>query len=109
MAYQPSVPVIPWTMLVDYLDDIDMTQKEFAQRVWLDKKTVNLIIKGKAPITHETAIKFERVTGIPAHVWNNLEQAYQADCVRLWINLQLKQQEWYNMIMKHQMYYLKKI
>ena len=34
-------------------------------------------MKGKAAITAETALQLERVLGIPASFWNNLERNYQ--------------------------------
>jgi plasmid maintenance system antidote protein VapI len=54
-----------------------------ARRADLAEKTVSQIINGHAPITHETAIKLERVTGVPARMWNNLETAYRERRARL--------------------------
>ena len=54
-----------------------MTQVELTKRTGLTIKTINDIIKGKAPITSETALKLESVFGMPARFWNNLEVNYQ--------------------------------
>lgn len=81
--YIPDILVTPGEVLEDYLDSFDMTQAELAARTGLTKKTINGIIKGKAPITPETALKLERSLGRPAHFWNNLERQYQEDLTRI--------------------------
>jgi len=59
-----------------------MSQAELADRAGRPKKTVNEIIKGKAPITTETALQLEKVLGIPASFWNNRERDYRAFIAR---------------------------
>ena len=81
--YIPDYDVSPGEVLEDYLESLGMTQAELAARTGLTKKTINKIIKGKSPITHETALKFERVLGRPAHFWNNMERQFQEDRIRL--------------------------
>jgi HTH-type transcriptional regulator/antitoxin HigA len=51
--------------------------------VGLSVKHINEVIKGIAPITHDTAICLEQVTGVPARIWNNLEANYQEQRARL--------------------------
>jgi len=79
----PDYLVTPGEVLEDYLDDLGMTQAELADRMGLAKKTINEIIKGKAHITTETALKLERTLGRPAHFWCNLERQYQEDRLRI--------------------------
>ena len=81
--YLPDYLVTPGEVLKDYLENLGITQAELAARTGLTKKTINEIIKGKSPITHETALKFERVLGRPAHFWNNMERQFQEDRIRL--------------------------
>ena len=77
--YAPDYLVLPGEVLVEYLEAYGMTQTELAARTGLTKKTINEIIKGKSPITSETALKLERSLGRPAHFWNNLERQFQED------------------------------
>ena len=81
--YCPDYLTTPGEVLLEYLEDLDMTQAELADRTGLAKKTVNEIVKGKAQITPETARKLEKVIGRPAHFWSNLERQYQDDKARL--------------------------
>jgi len=81
--YIPDYLVPPGEILEEYLEAYSMTQTELADRTGLTKKTINEIIKGKSPITSETALKLERSLGRPAHFWNNLERQFQEDRSRL--------------------------
>ncbi len=96
--YIPDYIVFPGDILEDYLENLGMTQAELAARTGLTKKTINEIIKGKAPITHETALKFERALDRPAHFWNNLERQFQEDRTRLAEQKRLK--SWLNWLKK---------
>jgi addiction module HigA family antidote len=80
--YVPDYLVLPGEILEEYLEGCSMTQTELADRTGLTKKTINEIIKGKSPITSETALKLERSLGRPAHFWNNLERQFQEDRTR---------------------------
>jgi HTH-type transcriptional regulator / antitoxin HigA len=82
-SYIPDFLVLPGEVLEDYLDSYGMTQAELADRTGMAKKTVNEIIKGKAAITPDSALKFERVFRRPASFWNSLERQFQEDQVRL--------------------------
>ena len=81
--FVPDYSVSPGEVLEDYLESQGMTQIELADLLGFAKKTVNEIIKGKAQIMPETALKLERVFGRPAHFWNNLERRYQEGRARL--------------------------
>ncbi len=82
-SYQPNYAVPPGDTLRETLDFLGMSQAELAERTGRPKKTINEIISGKAAITAETALQFERVLGIPASFWSNLERNYQETLARL--------------------------
>ncbi|MBK5274439.1 MAG: HigA family addiction module antidote protein [Desulfuromonadales bacterium] len=81
--FMPNYAVPPGETLLDTLEAIGMSQAELANRTGRPKKTINEIIKGKVEITSETALQLERVLGIPAGFWNNLERNYQDAKARL--------------------------
>jgi addiction module HigA family antidote len=82
-AYEPDYTVLPGQTLQETIDALGIDQRELAVRTELSAKHVNQIIKGVAPITPDTAIRLERVTGVPARTWNNLEANYQEQRARL--------------------------
>jgi addiction module HigA family antidote len=81
--YEPDYAVPPGRTLQETIDVQGMDQRELAERTGLSVKHVNQIIKGAASITQDTAIRLERVTGVPARMWNNLEASYREQLARL--------------------------
>jgi len=81
--YFANIAIPPGETLLETLECMDMTQREFAARVGMAIKTINEIIKGKAPITAETALKFEAVLDVPASFWINLESNYREALARI--------------------------
>lgn len=77
--------VPPGGLLKETIDEVGMTQEELANRTGHSEKMISQIINAKAPITDQTAFQLERVLGTPAHVWINLESAYQYNTSRLFI------------------------
>ncbi len=80
--YEPDYAIAPGHTLQETIDTLGIDQNELAQRAGLSNKHVNQVIKGKAAITHDTAIRLERVTGVPARMWNNLEANYREQAAR---------------------------
>jgi HTH-type transcriptional regulator/antitoxin HigA len=81
--YDPDYAVPPGRTLQETIDALGLDQRELAQRTGLSAKHVNQVIKGVASITPDTAIRLERVTGVPAHLWNKLEANYREQLARL--------------------------
>ncbi|MEI9475798.1 MAG: HigA family addiction module antitoxin [Deltaproteobacteria bacterium] len=79
----PNYAIPPGETLRETLETIGMTQAELAERTGRPKKTINEIVAGKAAITAETSLQLERVLGISASFWNNLERNYQETLARL--------------------------
>ena len=91
-TFQPNYAIPPGDTLKETLESLGMKQSELAQRTGRPKKTINEIIKGKVAITPGTAIQLERVLGVPASFWNNLERNYQDTMARLREKEQLQSQ-----------------
>ncbi len=75
-VFTPDMVTPPGDTLREIIDQVGMTQVELAERTGLDKKTINLIVQGKAPVTQETALAFEKVLGLPARLWMALETQF---------------------------------
>ena len=83
ISFRPDYAMLPGATLLETLEAMGMTQAELADRMGRPKKTINEIITGKAAIIPETALQLERVLGIPASFWNNLERNYQEARARI--------------------------
>ena len=74
--YRPETVSHPGGTLEDVLEERGMSQTELAERTGRPKKAIQEIMRGKAAITPETAIQFERALGIPASFWSNRQRRY---------------------------------
>ncbi len=92
--YFPDIAIPPGESLLEFINSKNITQKELAGRTGLTPKTINLIIKGNAPITHETALKLEIVLDVPASFWINLENNYQETQLRLKLEKKIEAEKW---------------
>ena len=72
-----DLPISPGSVLEEEIEARAMTQKELARRMGRPPQVVNEIIKAKKSITPETALELEKVLGMPAQVWVNLESVYR--------------------------------
>ncbi|MDQ1115388.1 HTH-type transcriptional regulator/antitoxin HigA [Microbacterium testaceum] len=83
MATLTDYAVAPGQYLDEWLEESSLTQQEAANRLGVSRKHVNEIVNGRAPVTPETALKLERLTGIPADSWVRFEARYRLDLARL--------------------------
>ena len=78
-----DLPIPPGETLADEIAARDMSQTELAARMERPVQVVNEIVRGKKAITDHTALGLEKVLGIPATFWVNLEQEYRMTLARL--------------------------
>ena len=62
---------------------LGMTQAQLAELTERPQNTISEIISGKAAITPESALQLERVLGVPASFWKNLDANYRQTLTRL--------------------------
>jgi HTH-type transcriptional regulator / antitoxin HigA len=75
--YEPDYSVSPGEVLEVTLEARNIKKEDLAQRCGLSPQTVSLIISGEAPVSPETSLCFQRVLGVSANIWNNLEANYR--------------------------------
>ena len=76
-AYQPDYAVAPGAVLAERLEAHDMSYADFARRCGRSPKLISEIVAGKAPVEPKTALQFEKVTGVAAHIWLGIEADYR--------------------------------
>lgn len=90
-----DLAIPPGEFLEEEMVEIGMTQQDLAHRTGRPAQVINEIIRGKKAITQDTALELERVLGIPAHMWVNLEAEYQLTKARMREEEELgRQAEW---------------
>ncbi len=80
--FAPDWVAIPGESINDLLEERGWSQADLATRTGFTTKHVNLLLKGKAPISEETALRLERVLGSTARFWLNLEAQYREHAAR---------------------------
>jgi addiction module HigA family antidote len=75
--FVPDYVVSPGDILEETLEAQGLSKSEFAERAGVSPKTVSLIISGQPRLHRTTPFVFERVLGVSAQVWNNLESEYR--------------------------------
>ena len=86
----PDIAIPPSELLAETLETLGLSQAELARRAGRPAQTINEIIRGTKEITPETALQFERVLKVPAHVWTRLEADYRHNKARLEDQARLK-------------------
>jgi len=82
-AFMPNYAIPRGETLKETIQSMGVTRAQVAQQIGRPKKTLDQIMQGKVPVTHDTAIQLERVLGVPACFWNNLERNYRETIERL--------------------------
>ncbi|GAF88770.1 unnamed protein product, partial [marine sediment metagenome] len=88
-----DLAVPPGELLAEELEARGMTQKELADRTGRPEQKISEIINGRKSITHDTALELEKVLGVSADFWVNLEASYQLTRARLRERSELERQE----------------
>jgi HTH-type transcriptional regulator/antitoxin HigA len=81
-TFTPDYASPPGETLAETIDYLGITQTELARRMGRPLKTINEIIQAKTAVTADTALELERVLGVPAHLWTNLEANYREHLAR---------------------------
>lgn len=83
MRSRKTIAIAPGATIKEQLEDLGMTQKEFAVRMDMSEKHISKLINGEVRLTPDVALRLEYVLGLPAQFWTNLEAIYQEKCARV--------------------------
>lgn len=89
-TYNPDYAIHPGEILEEILESRGIRNTEFAERTGLSEKTISLLINGKAPLSTETALQFERVLGVSADIWTALDSKFRLHQLRLQKEVELE-------------------
>lgn len=81
--YDPDYATLPGQTILDKIEEMGMTQQELALRLGYSTTHVSQVINGHEPITYQTALGLEKVTGVPASFWINREAIFRERCAKL--------------------------
>ena len=72
-----DLPIPPGEYLEEVISELGMTKGELARRMGRPASKLSAIFKGTKAITPDTAMRLEKVLGVPANIWLGLEAEYR--------------------------------
>lgn len=71
-------PIHPGKILLEeYLEPLNISQREFARRILVSPNRVNEIVRGRRTVTGDTALRFSIALGTSAEMWLGLQAHYE--------------------------------
>ncbi len=63
-------------LLEEFLKPLGMTQADLAEKIGVSYPRVNELVRGKRGVTPDTALRLEKLFGMEAQFWLNLQLAW---------------------------------
>jgi len=82
MTTTPDYIVTTGDFIAEWMEDEGINAAELARRLGVTPKHVSELMSGKAPLSPQLALALDRVTGIPARLWNLYESGYRGALAR---------------------------
>jgi len=60
----------------EFLEPLGLTQRELAKRLGVSYPRVNELVQGHRGVSPDTALRLERLLGMEAQFWLNLQQVW---------------------------------
>lgn len=81
--YKKITAFHPGYYIADIIDDMGITQAEFATRVGTNEKTLSYLVNGQANITNDLAKKLSVMLGTSEKVWLDLQCTYDQQLIEI--------------------------
>ena len=66
----------PGQYVAELIEDYNMTQNEFAEKLEVSPKTISKLVNGEESISNDIAQKLEKLTNISMKTWLNLQASF---------------------------------
>ena len=76
VEYKDLIAFHPGQYLGELIEDYEMTQKEFAERLGISEMKLGKLVNGEESISNDIARKLAKITNISIITWLNLQNAY---------------------------------
>jgi antitoxin HigA-1 len=83
-------PIHPGEFIVEMLNELGISQAEFARAIGVSSMRVSHVINHTRPVTAELALLFGRAFGQSPQYWLNLQAAYDLKAAEAAIGKQLR-------------------
>ena len=83
VEYKDIIAFHPGYYVNDVIDDLEMSQCEFAKRLEISDKTLSKLLSGEASLSKEIAKKISQMLGTSVEVWLELQKKYEDKCCQI--------------------------
>lgn len=70
----------PGYYIKELIDEMKITQDEFASRLGITEKTLSKLINGEISLSKDLAENLSLITGTSTSIWLNLQKKYDEQC-----------------------------
>lgn len=81
--YKDIVAFHPGYYIADIIDDMEISQNEFATRMGTTVETLSKLINGHDNISNDLAKKLSVMLGTSVEVWQNLQNTYDQKLIEI--------------------------
>lgn len=71
------IAIPPGATLAEQLQDMQITFKDFADRIECSERELKKLINGEIELSEKMSTQLEKLLGVPAQFWKNLEKNYR--------------------------------
>lgn len=83
IEYKDLIAFHPGYYLKDMIEDMEISQDEFAKRLGVTGKTVSKLINGKINLSNDVALQLSTMFGTSIDMWVNLQKTYEIKCLEI--------------------------
>lgn len=83
IEYENVIAFHPGYYVKEILEELEITQEEFAVQLGVTGKTLSQLINGKINLSKDVASKLSIMLGTSVDVWLNLQQTYIEECLEI--------------------------
>nr|WP_251463943.1 HigA family addiction module antitoxin [Streptococcus oralis] len=90
VEYKDLIAFHPGQYLGEFIEDFEMTKKEFAERLGISEMKLGKLVNGEESISNDIAENLAKLTNISMQTWLNLQNSYDVKMA------EFLEQSWYN-------------
>lgn len=83
LEYNELIAFHPGYYIKDIIEDMEITQEEFAKRLGVSGKTISKLLAGAIPLSNDIAIQLSRMLGTSVNVWLKLQSTYDEKALEI--------------------------
>ena len=93
VGYKDLIAFHPGQYVEELIEDYNVTQKEFAERLGISEMKLGKLVNGEESISNDIAENLARLTNISMQTWLNLQNAYDVKVAKSFLKDLLRKED----------------